>query len=637
MFFILILLFSFPALSQTDTSRVEEELFEFFNEEEGTEQDNMIIEEYLQNRININEADLFELEKIPYINFTAAQSILEYRKKYGYFFSVNELFSINAIDEEIISKILPFVSVGTEPLKSNQINTKTSVNNPYKFKVLNRISKNFPDNKAYKDNLFEGDPFKIVTKIKTEYNLIKAGATIEKDPGERSYNDFSSFYLSINNYSIFNKIIYGDYITEFGEGLVVWGPYSSIKGPDAIHPFKKNGRYLTEYTGVDENRYLRGGAFTAGYSDFSLTAFYSNKKFDASVSDDGNLITSIPYTGYHRTKGELNRNKNESQIVIGSRIDFNDHENFSGGILYFNSNFSKPLDLKKQKGNNFNYYSLYYKLLFNNHALSGETGSDGNNIVTLNNINFNINRNFSAVISIRNYSNNFNNLYGSPFSEKNYNNYGEWGIYYGIKWKTEYGLTNLYYDQFKNSASDLNFPTTGDELLFNYQHKLLKELTIKIRYRRKSEDIKGNENNLKTYIRKNRENYRFETEYQVDKNLKIKGRLEYVMVKTGTGNNEEGFLFFNEVQYSPFRFINISSRISFYETDSFNSTIYAYESDSPTLLNALPLFGRGMRWYGMVKVKVNGNSTVSFKYGESFEPGLDVVEGKFVLQGEINL
>ena len=55
------------------------------------------IEDLIQNPIDINTTDVFELSKLPYIDIQSAERIIEHRNKFGHFFSPGELFAIREI------------------------------------------------------------------------------------------------------------------------------------------------------------------------------------------------------------------------------------------------------------------------------------------------------------------------------------------------------------------------------------------------------------------------------------------------------------------------------------------------------------------------------------------------------------
>ena len=60
--------------------------------------------------------------------------------------------------------------------------------------------------------------------------------------------------------------------------------------------------------------------------------------------------------------------------------------------------------------------------------------------------------------------------------------------------------------------------------------------------------------------------------------------------------------------------ISMTARWTCFQTGSYDSRIYAYEHDLPGVLTIRPLYGRGIRWFVLIKGKPFRGLTVSFKY-----------------------
>ena len=62
-------------------------------------------------RVDINTADVEELDELPEVGPSTAQSIIDYREANGGFRSVDELEEIPGIGSETLEKIDPFATV----------------------------------------------------------------------------------------------------------------------------------------------------------------------------------------------------------------------------------------------------------------------------------------------------------------------------------------------------------------------------------------------------------------------------------------------------------------------------------------------------------------------------------------------
>ena len=63
-------------------------------------------------KINVNVASIEELTMLPGIGEETAKRIVEYRTKYGRFFSLDELTKVKGIGENTVKKLRPYATVG---------------------------------------------------------------------------------------------------------------------------------------------------------------------------------------------------------------------------------------------------------------------------------------------------------------------------------------------------------------------------------------------------------------------------------------------------------------------------------------------------------------------------------------------
>jgi competence ComEA-like helix-hairpin-helix protein len=91
-------------------------------------------ESYTLSKIELNETDSFELQKIPGIGQKTAARIVQYREKLGGFVNLNQLKEVYAIDSSRFLQISPYLSVNSVRIRKiniNQTTIKELIKHPY--------------------------------------------------------------------------------------------------------------------------------------------------------------------------------------------------------------------------------------------------------------------------------------------------------------------------------------------------------------------------------------------------------------------------------------------------------------------------------------------------------------------------
>ncbi len=658
------LLFTTLQFAQTDSSYLStEEVLEDLLQEPVEETDNSDlyeeIEDLINNPIDVNIADITELQRLPGMDLASAELIVNHREKYGYFFTANELNMVQSLDKELISRISPFTII--EKINFQDFTDDKSVEpvtdflQRSKLLIRSRLSNDLQTRKGFLEGKFEGTKPKIYNRLIINHNKqYQMGFLAEKDAGESSLYEFTTYHFAVNNFGILHKAVVMDYILEFGQGLTFWSPYGFSKGSDAVYPVKKKERMIRPYTSSTEINFFRGAAASIKLNDFFLTGFYSNNSIDANIDSLTGEILSTPEDGLHRTESERLKKDSAREKMMGGRIDYIAGNVFKTGLLYSHSEFSNPFKAASVydiSGNKFDYTSAYYDVNLNNINLFGEFVYNGISVASINSLQIAITQRFSFVTSIRSYPRNFFSLHGFGFGEKSGATTNEFGIYAGFKWRTSIGLLNFYYDQFKFPYSTFSnpLPSEGNEYLIDFLSKKLKGFSLRIRYKYENKDITETLDNNDSIVKRLRQAARFELIYEVSKKLRLKGRYEYNSFRISAINqNEKGYFFFQDVRYAPTSNFNFYGRIIFFKTDSFNSAIYEYENNLTGVLTNLAMFGEGMRWYILVRYKPVKMLSFSIKFAETYKPkdksissGNNEIEGntdnRISLQMDINL
>lgn len=627
--FIILLFFTSIIQSQTDTTESVKDIQTILEDASEGRDDSYLYDiiEYLsENPIAINSASIIELQKIPFLDKSSATEIIRQRNLAGGFSNSEQLLTIGSVDKELILKILPFIKFEDE--KSFSIGEL--LQNKFQLVDFNLRARGLYDiqkEEAFANGKFPDSRWKIYNRfIATDKNKFRIGILAEKDAGETTLTDFTTFHLQLKNIGIIKNIVLGDFIYEFGQGLAMWSRYAYSKGSEAVEVLPRNSRGVIPYLSSDENQFLRGLSANIEIDNLTFETFFSIRKLDGSIDSVTNQFTSLTIDGLHRTQNEIAKKDRIEESILGASVNYKFSDYMNLGLLVYRNKFSNAIldnSALKPDGDEFTYFSTSYDFSFDKINFTGETSFFKGNIASLNNALFNIDKNFALVFSYRNYSQSYWNIHSSGFGERDYAQ-NESGFYSGIKLKTGLGVIDFYFDQYKffMMSDRYNFPSTGTDFLINWNYSPLPNLELRMRY--KNERVLNDEQVIDTYgiVANRKQNVRVEINYRVSKQIQIRTRGEVVIATPDVDiEKDNGFLIFQDVRYSLNNTLQLNGRIIFFRTDSYNSRVYEFENDLTGVMTNPGLYGDGMRWYIVARYITPLGLSISFKYSELIKPG----------------
>lgn len=620
----------------TDPEENIEPIIEETIEDADDSQINEVIEDLLQNPIEVNRANIEDLLRIPFIDQNLATEIVNYRIKYGYYFTLGELNSVKGMTPDLFQKIRPFLYIDRtkfldiEQQVPDEIKRNISIPKKYNLQFRQRYFQNIERKTGFETGKYYNSPFKLYSRITADYSR-KYYLTIlsEKDPGEKKLNDFYSASFFMKDYYYLKQFVIGDYVLEFGQGLAIWRQIGFSKGSDAVFPVKKKESGIVQYKSTDENQFFRGVALNMNFWKINLFLYYSNNPFDARIDSLNNFITSMPLDGYHRNESELNKKNLGKEKLLGSRISYQS-EKYMIGLTYYRSNFNYPIapnNYFRDYSRNYNYLSTDFNLYIESLNLFGEFSKDKfDRIASTAGLQFSVIRGTNVVAAFRNYPAKYLNIHGYGFGERNGTTNNETGFYLGLNHTNKFGKFNLYFDQFK-----FNYPLTydhtltgGKEILFNYESPLISQTKYLLKYKNeikeintKSTDEYGRDKSI-TNLRQ-QQNLRFEIQKFFSTINRVAFRVEYISVfYKYIKNYEDGLLSFVDISTKLSNKLSLKSRFIFYQTDSYDSRIYVLESDVPGVFASSGYYGRGIRWYILLRYQILNFMDLSAKYSELY-------------------
>jgi len=596
---------------------------------------------FSEHPLNLNVVEGDELRRLFILNEIQINNFLNHRDKFGKMLSIYELQTISGFDEIIIRKLLPFVRVKPMfELRSLKLSTMIKDgNNDLFVRYLTTIQNQKGYSPISEEELSEnpnrrylGDKSRMYFRYRYTYqNNLSFGVTGEKDPGEEFFKgtqkkgfDFYSAHLFYKGYGTINKIALGDYELNFGQGLTLWSGLAFGKSAFVMN-VKKSPIGIKPYTSVDENRFMRGAAVTLSEGNMHFTAFYSNKKIDA--NRDGTLdtlgvediqsVTSFQSSGFHRTFNEIEDQDAIDEQIIGGNWSYKKRK-FSLGITGYEVKYGAFLNRNLKPYNQFEFTGisnvvggLDYSYVHQNMNFFGEfSRSKNGGVATLNGMMIALDPKLSVSVLHRYYQKQYQNLYNNAFGE-NSKSANENGLFVGAELKfSRKWMISGYLDKFRFPwlKFGVDAPSQGMDYLIQLTYKPTRKNEFYIRYKTKQKERNSSrpEDGEVEFTRflatEVKHSLRLNAAYVVSPSIKLKSRVEWANYQIGDEEEQNGFLFYQDIAYKKLEFpVTFALRYALMNIGSYSSRIYAYENDLLYTWSIPAYSETGSRFYLMAK------------------------------------
>jgi len=593
------------------------------------------LEYFSNNPININNTEVDELAELLFLDQSKINSLLDYRREQGPFISLYELQAVPSLTITDIRQLLPFLTINSD---DNRYQLPLSdMMKGGKHELFLRYTSTFERNKGQTLNnlgvkAYEGDNNNYYLRYRYNFdNRLSFGLTAEKDQGESFFAgsnkagfDFYSFHFHLKDVlKNVKDLAIGDYTISFGQGLIAHNYFGGSKS-SLVTNIKKGGRTIRPYTSKNEANFFRGLAFTYSiHKNLDLTTFASMKNSDGNVieidtldiEDDFNRFSSIREDGFHRTQNEIEDENSINRFSGGSRIQFKKPLfNIAGNILYERfDQFLQPQDrlynLFRFSGQSLINGSIDYSVKIKNINLFGEVAmSQNGGKALMSGALITLNRKTDLAILFRDYGSNYQNLNSNSFGEST-TSHNERGIYIGLRHAINNKWTiNAYADQWKNPwiRFRTDAPSQGKEYLLKLDYATRNSFNAYVQYKYESKfrNLSDNETRVDIPIPITLHKLRYYHRFPIGRRLELRNRIELSFFEDDEKSN--GIFISQDIHYKK-RPFSLTSRIAYFNTEDFDSRIYAYESD--LLYNFfIPFFqNEGIRTY------------LNFKYNWTFK------------------
>lgn len=611
-----------------------------------------------ENPINLNRITAEQLKLIPFLSDIQILNILDYRRKQGEFVSIYELKNIRLLDMETIELILPFIYVGkidkARPLTMKNL-LKYGTN-----ELMLRYDQCLNEKKGYKmvpDSVLEqypnrkyvGEPF--YTSLRYSYsfdNRLQIGMVAEKDAGEAFWNsqhkgyDYYSGHILLKDMGRIRTLAVGDYKISFGQGLVISSDFTPSRSSVPAQAERRNNGFRRHYS-TNENDFFRGIASTISLGKFDVSAFYSNRKADATA--DNNTISSFKTDGLHRTEGDLEKKHNIRLETTGGNIRYiNPH--FLIGVTCLTYSFGglsvepelKPYNIFYFRGKRNTNFSTDYTWRHKQMTLFGETAFSKNGaIATLNALQWSASSGLKALILYRHYDRKYQALYGNAFSQ-NSTVQNENGLYISMQWAPfAYWRFSGYADFFRFPwiKYGVDAPSSGQEYMVQANFTQIKKTNVSIRYRFRQREKNITQENEITISPADQHRIRLQITNKPSINMILRTTIEGNIYNDNLSSSNHGWVISQSVGWkkenSP---IQADIYAAYFNTDDYNTRIFSNEKNMLYSFSIPSFYGEGSRLTTVLRYNFTKQLYISVKAAwthyydrDIIGSGLEEIEG----------
>ena len=656
--FYLGIFFIFLAVSASGQTKSEviQQRMEFIAEEFETEEisledvfDNL--SNYYDNPLNLNSASKEELEQLLLLSDIQINELLVYREKIGSLKTIYELLEFQFWSNQTVENILPFVKISKLDEEKKKV-TLSEMLKDMKSEAMFRWIRGIEEKAAYADvtdeereqsnSYYWGSPDRLYSRFRFRYKTsLSMGITMEKDPGEQIFGqtqpkgfDFYSAHVFYSGKKFVRKIAVGDYHFEMGQGLAFWSGYAFGKTADALL-IRKNGRGLSPYASVDETRFLRGAAAELGVKNWSLTVFASQKYVNGNIAvitdslegDEARLASSVNLSGLHRTTSEITRKNSLQETILGSYLKYQTRS-LQFGFGAVQQMYDVPLERDLRPYNQFEFrgnqllnLSADYSYVLKNLNVFGEIArsSTSGGLAIIQGATLAIDNKASVSVLYRNYAKDYHTFYSRGFGERS-RTINEEGLFIGTKFNfNKYWNMNVYADIFKFPwlVFRIDKPSVGHEVLgqLSYRPSAKIEMYLRIREQSRMQNSRNYEGTIRPIEEVVQRNFRFNFNYKFTSSLQWKTRVELVTVSRPSMPFEKGFVLAQDLVFRPTKFpVDVSVRYALFDTDSFDTRLYLFESNLLNVFSIPAYFNEGSRYYILLKYEYKKNVELWLRY-----------------------
>lgn len=168
---------------------------------------------------------------------------------------------------------------------------------------------------------------------------------------------------------------------------------------------------------------------------------------------------------------------------------------------------------------------------------------------------------------------------------------------------------NAYYDMFSFPwlRYQVDAPTKGYEYLaqIDYAPNKIFDAYFRVKQQNKPEDFPGTDVLINGLQDVKQTNYRFNIRYKISKEFTLSNRIEYVTLEKRSIGIQKGYLIYQDINFKPMKSkMSVSLSYILFDTDSYDTRIYALETDVLYAYSIPSYYYRGSKYYFVVHYSI---------------------------------
>jgi len=670
---------SLRADSASADDSIERVLDERISDTQASNQTAEVLTRLAANPLDVNRARAPALSTIPSLSPTLARRLVQHRQNEGPFSNIEALTAVEGLDKPRLRLVRPYVTVteagrrDAEPGPYPSIPPLETMLSNLDGEVIQRLTRDLDLGRGYGQDTsrstFVGSPERLTTRLRLGYERrLRLALTLDKDPGEPfrwapqtdTYGfDHVAGNLTLRDWGRLEKLVLGDFATQYGQGVALWQGLSFGKGRDPVSPLIRSGRGIVPFQSTTENRFFRGAAARVAVTpDLSVTGFVSRRHRDATVDSSAVNTESPPQPlpvrtlstgGRHRTRSEVRRKGTFGKRTAGGAVEYRT-PSLRVGATGYQSWFDRPLRPPPNQpysqfdvaGTRTAMVSAFANAYLDPYTLFGEVGRTSNGAYGgVAGAALDHDAGAQAILMARHFPRTFSGLYNSAVGESG-STQNEIGAYAGLRLQVaKRWRIGAYTDQYRFSWLRFSVPRPSSgidsRLVVEYDPRPWLSTYVQLRAEREETGTErsGPEGRLLDALQQEfRQSARWHTEYDFSDALTLRTRIQLSRFTAESESPSYGLLLSQGLRLRPIDALRLDARIAVFDTDGFDSRIYAYEHDLLYSFSVPVLFDQGRRSYLLAQYQPTSALTIEAKYGVTWYPhrqtigsGLNETEG----------